>query len=612
MFRTDEETKRALSALMTATRSDERPLVLWIGAGASAWAGYPLWQELAAEMHSRFSREVAAYDTRVSSQLLADADYPGVFEHMSSADRGRYLSVLAERFGPQKHEGVYQRLLGILGQLPTVSILTTNVDESLERNLPERVTVQHSDMERVPQLLQSRKPFIAKLHGSVSAVESMVFTSGDYRSIQRPEYLRALVSIFSNANVLFVGYGLRDDYVLRLLQASTTERPLFGTGEHFVITAEDRLGPPSTVRSIQYVPEVADHRDSLQVLEALVDSRARTSTRVEEPDHGEENTEESIYFIADIMPPGTWNTSQNVMIKAPSETTAHEMLVGEGYVVGEVELHDYSALHDVVVGLICFDKVCLSLENLDRIHSLLGSEAFWLFIRNGCLRIVTPPADPVVVFLDQQAAVGSLVAINVGSGARNDPIMSTAERIRRQIHPAPGKEKEAEELFELLESTALDGADPNVSETLPQRTIAALMNPSVRQLIGLSGGTPTGSIPRWLAFPVIRLARVIRTGLICRRIQAASTRMIWGSEKLASIAFSASPSTDPAPVSRTSGSWYFSDERRNKWAERAMCRTGNIRWSTRSRRCDWPSRLVAAKQLNDWRFQTQAFGIGFA
>ena len=39
-------------------------------------------------------------------------------------------------------------------------------------------------------------------------------------------------------------------------------------------------------------------------------------------------------------------------------------------------------------------------------------------------------------------------------------------------------------------------------------------------------------------------------------------------------------------------------------------RTGGIRWSTRSSgRCDWPSRLVAAKQLNDWRFQTKHLGL---
>ncbi|MGO8973732.1 MAG: SIR2 family protein [Steroidobacteraceae bacterium] len=544
MFCTDEETKRALNALMVAAQSDERPLVLWIGAGASAWAGYPLWQQLAAEMHSIFSREVAAYDKAVSSQLLAAGAYPSVFEHIRSADQGRYFSILARCFGPRPEFGVYQRFIKILNRLPNVPILTTNVDEFVERNLPDRVTVQHSDIERVPLLLQARTTFIAKLHGSVSAVETMVFTQNDYKAIQRPEYLNALTDAFSNTTVLFIGYGLRDDYILQLLQASATHRPIFGIGPHFIITAEDRIDLPSLVYRIRYVPEVADHRDSLQVLEALVDGRARSSTHVEEPNHRQENTKESIYFIADIMPPGTWNTSQSVMIRAPSEATAHEMLVGEGYVVGEVELHDYSALHDVVVGLICFDKVCLSLENLERIHNLLGSEAFWLFIRNGCLRIVIPPSDPVVIFQDQQAAVGSLAAINVGSVVRNDPIMSTAERIRRQIRPVPGKEKEAEDLFELLESTALDGADPNVSETLPQRTIAALMNPSVRQLIGLSGGTPTGSIPRWLAFPVIRLARVIRSGLICQRIAAASTRMIWGSEKLASIAFSASDSTE--------------------------------------------------------------------
>jgi hypothetical protein len=53
-------------------------------------------------------------------------------------------------------------------------------------------------------------------------------------------------------------------------------------------------------------------------------------------------------------------------------------------------------------------------------------------------------------------------------------------------------------------------------------------------------------------------------------------------------------SLGPAPDLRTSESWNFSDERRNSWAEKRPDRTGGIRWSTRSRPYDRPSRLLAA------------------
>lgn len=66
------------------------------------------------------------------------------------------------------------------------------------------------------------------------------------------------------------------------------------------------------------------------------------------------------------------------------------------------------------------------------------------------------------------------------------------------------------------------------------------VNPSVRRLLGMSGGTPLDAVPQWLAYPVIRLAGVIRQGVICQHIGATATRMLLGSEILASVAFAAS------------------------------------------------------------------------
>jgi hypothetical protein len=186
---TDEETKQALNALMTVAQDHLRPIVIWVGAGASAWLGYPFWSDLASEMHSNFSREISTYNRVTSSQLLAEANFPRLFEEMSIVNRGRYLSILSKRFGPRQSTGVYDRFLGILLKLPRVSIVTTNVDETLERNLPDFVTVQHSDIERLPQLLHTRTQFICKLHGSVSAVETMIFSKSDYEGIQNRQYL---------------------------------------------------------------------------------------------------------------------------------------------------------------------------------------------------------------------------------------------------------------------------------------------------------------------------------------------------------------------------------------------------------------------------------------
>ena len=48
----DQETILSLRALKQAALSS-KPIVLWIGAGASKWAGYPSWKDLALELRSQ-------------------------------------------------------------------------------------------------------------------------------------------------------------------------------------------------------------------------------------------------------------------------------------------------------------------------------------------------------------------------------------------------------------------------------------------------------------------------------------------------------------------------------------------------------------------------------
>ena len=78
-------------------------------------------------------------------------------------------------------------------------------------------------------------------------------------------------------------------------------------------------------------------------------------------------------------------------------------------------LHDYSALHDLVVGLVCFDVIYLSISHLGKLHNLLGSSWFWRFVEVEAIRLVVPPPDPAVLFPEPGLAVGALKAYNVGS-----------------------------------------------------------------------------------------------------------------------------------------------------------------------------------------------------
>ncbi len=543
MFSSDQETYNALNALIATAQNSSRPLVIWIGAGASAWAGYPGWQEVAGRMHTLFSRQEPSYDKSVAARMLSESRFPELFEQMRLTNQPRYFATILEAFGPKPSTGVHARLIRTLRLISPIRIVTTNVDEAIEHNLAELETVQRSDIERLPQLLYDRKPFVCKAHGSTSAVETIVFSQRDYDLLaQDSGYLAALCSLFSDASVFFLGYGLRDDYLIRLLLKSAEGRPLFGIGPHFVVTTSDSLELPSTVRPIRYLVEAADHRDALLALEAVADVINRPGPPQTFANEVPAAMPQSIYYIGDLVVPGTITTSQTLGIEAPSGD-AFQMVIGEGYVDGEVELHNYSALHDVVVGLICFDVVCFSIDHLAIVHDLLGSEVFWVLVTVGAIRLVLPPSEPSVMFKDEEALVGDLGATTLGSkssSAESFSPIGASEKIRKLLSPAPGKDSEAERLFQLLESTILDASDIELSSALPHKTRSALMHPSIRRLLGVSGGTPINAVPRWLAFPILRLANVIRRGQICQRINASATRIIWGSERLASAAFSVS------------------------------------------------------------------------
>lgn len=544
MFCEDLETSQSLSALESLIVGRRRPLVVWLGAGTSAWAGYPLWGQLADQMHQRFAREVGTYVKEDASSLLAEGAYPTLFEEMKTSDSALYFSLLTTAFAPRQPTPVYERLLRALERIEPTYVLTTNVDESLERNLSRPEVVQRSNVERLFQLLGKGKGFIGKLHGSISAVETMVFSARDYDEVQTDTpFVNALRSVFADCSVLFVGYGLQDAHVIAALERGPETHPLFGTGPHFIVMPEGSSDVPANVRRISYRVDPADHRSALLALEAVPHMQAyqdATMTGLRSAGIGQPDRD-SAYFLGELLPSGKPTTSQMVTATSGSET--REFILGEGYVDDEIVLHDYSALHDVVVGLICFDVTYLSIDHLGALYGLLGPIWFWRFLEVEAIRLIVPPDQPAVVFPAPGALVGEIGTIKLGSKPNTGESFkerTVAERIRRQLTPLPGQEKAAERQMERLASMSIDLTHALTSGQLEQMTCGSMVNPSIRRLLGISGGTPMGAVPRWLTLPVLRLAGVIRRAVICQHIDARATRMLLGSEMLASVAFSAS------------------------------------------------------------------------
>jgi hypothetical protein len=229
----DPLTIKAIRALRATVAERPRPLILWLGAGVSRWCGYPGWDQLAASFHSTFLRRASKYDQDLANNLLRAGDLPEFFQVCKNADTALYNSVLVQSLGAPRSTPVFDRLIQLLAGVLPLFVITTNVDESLEKRL-NCITVQRSDIERVPTLVSAATSFVCKLHGTISSVDTTVFTRDEYASlIQNKTLLRVIEQVFTTGSVVFLGYGLRDKYVLDQLSNAAQLRPLFGAGPHF-------------------------------------------------------------------------------------------------------------------------------------------------------------------------------------------------------------------------------------------------------------------------------------------------------------------------------------------------------------------------------------------
>jgi len=119
---------------------------------------------------------------------------------------------------------------------------------------------------------------------------------------------------------------------------------------------------------------------------------------------------------------------------------------------------------------------------------------------------------------------------------------TTNEQIRRALKPLPGKEAEAERVFQAIERATI--RMEREAALVRQFVRGLLVPPSMRRLLALSDAFMPDWIPRWSARLVLRLAHVVNIGVACRELGAASVRLAWGNPALATPVFAASYGQD--------------------------------------------------------------------
>lgn len=212
-------------------------LVLFIGAGASAGAGFPTWSELLAELAGKAQ---LSSDVRRAVLRLPAADAAEVI----GSELGNLQSAIAERFAQDGCSLTH----ALLASLQIREAVTTNYDTLYENAamIPHRRTLRVLPRER----RSADDPWLLKLHGDIKLDNSIVLTREQYLRFDTDSTPLASVVQASmvTKHMLFVGYSLSDENFIRLarqvrqlFRTAGTEGPVGTVLALFEDPARDRL-----------------------------------------------------------------------------------------------------------------------------------------------------------------------------------------------------------------------------------------------------------------------------------------------------------------------------------------------------------------------------------
>ncbi|MGY1815025.1 SIR2 family protein [Blastococcus sp. SYSU D00820] len=250
-------------------RARRGQLALFVGAGVSAAAGLPTWEQLLDELAARTGLDdelragLARLPAQDSAALLA-----------RELGRAELEGFVKERFGP----GPYALAHALLADLPVQEYVTTNYDPLVE--------LAAADIGRELRVLpfeepQPGAPWLLKLHGDAAHPESVVLTREEYLQFgdSRAALAGVLHSLLLTRHVLFVGTSMLDDDLIRIAHQvrsavqvpGATQRRRSGT---VLALREDRARSrlwEQDVETVAMSPADASPAEAARRLEVLLD-----------------------------------------------------------------------------------------------------------------------------------------------------------------------------------------------------------------------------------------------------------------------------------------------------------------------------------------------------
>lgn len=207
----------------------EKEIVLWAGAGLSAYAGYPV--------GTAFARILAEELGEVPSK--EEPSLPDIAERYQSVmGREALLNKIREVFSKEPTDVETHRLLSLIKDIPY--IVTTNYDCLFEAAYGDDMITIVSEQELSKTSDHRRgdkKPLLFKPHGDVNHLEEIVITRKDYDQFDVKSLLWTRISTLpAEYPIIFIGYSLKDENIRSLLD--NILKRLGSQGRSYIIIAK--------------------------------------------------------------------------------------------------------------------------------------------------------------------------------------------------------------------------------------------------------------------------------------------------------------------------------------------------------------------------------------
>jgi len=199
----------------------ERPTTVFVGAGLSLHAGYPLGDELINMLHEQAQKHT-------DNNIELNGDWKNKAQICKDVlGEANFHQLLIDVFNPKERKLNFTSLHEYLIQIQLVSIVTTNFDSCIELAFSAKGDIKKPFSYPYLNETELGNSSIQHIHGYIdpedphNSVGSVVITTADFLEAYSDAHgsvKNFLVSLFSKQNVIFLGFNMNENALIDTLR----------------------------------------------------------------------------------------------------------------------------------------------------------------------------------------------------------------------------------------------------------------------------------------------------------------------------------------------------------------------------------------------------------